>query len=130
MINWIENDRCHNRSLFDSDVIISVVNKKANEKKVVIKFRKSSFYKIVSNEMYMVVARDGAKIYFKESDCKRGFKLCDWTESVKYLKIDVNKLRLSKEDEGEYNLEYDSSLGLHYICLVRKLEKSLNWESK
>lgn len=129
-MEWLEKTHSKNRTQFDSEVILSF-EKREKYDYVLFRFRKNSIYKIISNESYVVVARDGNNIYFKESDNKHGFKVGNWTERVKAFKVVAERLNLKDEDAGEYNLEFDTKLGLHYICLYRKLEKpSLNWESK
>lgn len=129
-MEWLEKTYSQNRTQFDSEVILSF-EKRGKYENVLFRFRKNSVYKIISNEEYIVVAKEGNNIYFKESDIKRGFKVGNWTERVKSFKVQADKLRLREEDAGEYNLEFDTKLGLHYICLARRLEKpSLCWEGK
>lgn len=125
-MEWLEASRGANRTQFDGEVILAF----EKEKYVLFKFRKNSNYKITDKE-YLVVAKDGNRIYFKEAEENRGFKLSSWTNRVKCFKIAADRLQLTKNDVGEYNLEYDVNLHLHYICLVRKLEKpGLNWENR
>ena len=111
------------RNFKNNLLLINVINKP-------LPFRKNSIYKIISNEEYVVIAKDGNKIYFKEANRIRGFKLGNWTPNVKCFKVMLSKFPLREEDLGEYNLEFDTNLGLHYICLNRKLEKQLNWEGR
>lgn len=125
-MEWLENDKAQNRTQFDGEVIISV----ERGERLLFKFRKNSVYKIISNEEYVVIAKDGNKIYFREATPNRGFKLGNWTPNVKCFKVLLSKFPLREEDLGEYNLEFDTNLGLHYICLNRKLEKQLNWEGR
>ena len=126
-MEWLEKSYSQNRSKFDSEVILSLENR-TNNKMLLFKFRKNSIYKIISNKEYVVIARDGNNIYFKESDEARGFKVGSWSPSIKAFKIKAERFPLEEDNLGEYNLEYDTKLGLHYICLARKLEKTLNWE--
>jgi len=128
-MEWLEKTHTQNRTQFDCDVVVTL-EKRANATMLLFKFRKNSIYKIVSNEDYIVLAEDGANIYFKEADAKRGFKIGEWSASVKVVKINLDRLPLTENQLGEYNIEFDSKLGLHYICLNRKLEKSLFWETK
>ena len=127
-MEWLENSKGQRRSEFDGEVILSF----EKNGRIQFKFRKNSIYKIISNEEYIVVANDGNKIYFKESNSKQGFRLSKWTSNSKIFKVLRPRFPLNEDDwAGEYNLEYDSKLGLHYICLNRKLEKgSLNWEGR
>lgn len=125
-MEWIENDKAQNRTQFDGEVVISL----EKGERLLFKFRKNSIYKIISNEEYVVIAKDGNKIYFREANRMRGFKLGNWTPNVKCFKVMLGKFPLREEDLGEYNLEFDTNLGLHYICLNRKLEKQLNWEGR
>ena len=126
-MEWIGLDRTQNRTKFDGDVIVSYENH-GDETRVQFKFRKNSSYKITSGE-HIVIAKDEDRIYFKESDTK-GFKLGNYANNVRVIKVKFKKLPLKEDCLGEYNLELDSKLGLHYICLNRKLEKQLFWETK
>ncbi len=126
-MEWLEKDYSQQRTQFDCDVVVTIERRK-EATMLLFKFRKNSIYKIVSNEEFLTLAKDGVNIYFKASDAKRGFKIGSWSEHVKSIKLKYSKLPLTDEELGEYNLEYDSRLGLHYICLKRKLEKSLKWE--
>ena len=128
-MEWLENGKSQHRSEFDGDLIINF-EKHADVTRVQFRFRKNSIYKIISNNEYVVVARDGNNIYFKESNATRGFKVSRWTDNVKIFKVSCEKLKLTEDNIGEYNIEFDSNLGLHYICLGRKLEKTLYWEGK
>lgn len=128
-MEWLEKEHSQNRTQFDSELVITLEKREEGDM-LVFKFRKNSVYKIISNEEYVVVAKDGNNIYFKESNSKHGFKIGNYTPSIKSFKIRADKLNLKEENLGEYNLEFDSKLGLHYICLYRKLEKSLSWENK
>lgn len=127
---WLGKTYSQNRTQFDSEVVLTL-EKRDKYNYALFKFRKNSIYKIISNEEFILVAREGNNIYFKETNEKCGFKIGNWTNRVKSFKIVSDRLNLKQEDIGEYNLEFDSKLGLHYICLLRKLEKpSLNWESR
>ena len=128
-MEWLEKSHSQNRTQFDSEVIISLENR-ADNKMLLFRFRKNSVYKIISKEKFIVVAKDGDNIYFKESDAAHGFKVSDWSPSIKSFKIKADRLPLTNENLGEYNLEFDTKLGLHYISLYRKLEKTLSWEGK
>ncbi len=127
-MEWLENNRGQHRSELDGEVIVSLEKKPT--KRIRFLFRKSSFYKIISEQEFVIVAKDGNRIYFKESKKGSGFALSRWTPTSRVFKISCNQLHLREEDFGEYNLEYDSELHLHYICLLRKLEKTLKWEGK
>lgn len=126
-MEWISLDKTQNRTQFDGEVIVSYENH-GEEKRVQFKFRKNSSFKITTG-CHIVVARDGNKVYFKESN-ERGFKLGEYSNNTRVIKIKLRKFHIEEKYLGEYNLEFDSSLRLHYICLDRKLEKTLNWESK
>lgn len=128
-MEWLEKTRSQNRTEFDDDIILSY-ERRANQNMIAFRFRKNSVYKVISNEEYIVIAKDGSNIYFKGSDAKHGFKICNWSPSTKVFKIKADRLQLTDENLGEYNLEFDSKLGLCYINLHRKLEKSLFWEGK
>lgn len=125
-MEWLTKGGSQNRTQFDGEVILSV----EREKYFLFRFRKNSNFKITDKD-YIVIAKDGNRIYFKEADASQGFKLGNWTNRVRSFKVAIDKLRLDKSAVGEYNLEFDTNLHLHYICLVRKLEApSLNWEGK
>lgn len=128
-MEWLEKDHAQNRTQFDGEVVLTV-DKHLKSPLLQFKFRKNSFYKIVDNSDSMVIARDGNRIYFKESDSSRGFKLCKWSVGSKIIKVRLDRFPIDSDKLGEYNLEFDTKLGLHYICLNRKLEKTLSWESK
>lgn len=125
-MDWLENNRSQNRTLFDGEVILQ----KMKDGRIQFKFRKNSYHKIISNEEYLILAKDNDKIYFKESDAQRGFHLLDWGINTKYFQLKPEKLPLVTDNFGEYNLEFDTKLGLHYISLNRKLEKTLSWEGR
>lgn len=129
MLNWLEKDYSQQRTQFDCDVVISLERRKGLPM-LLFRFRKNSIYKIISNEEFIVIAKDGPNIYFKESDSKKGFKVGNYSPSIKSIKIKHSRFPLKEEDLGEYNIEFDTKLGLHYICLRRKLEKQLNWEGR
>ena len=128
-MEWLENNKSQNRSEFDCEVILQIENHAVN-KRLLFKFRKNSIHKIAVDCQYVVIAKDGDKIYFKESSSKRGFKVSDYAMNTKTFKINLDKIEVDPAWLGEYNLEFDSKLGLHFICLSRKLEKTLNWEGK
>lgn len=128
-MDWLEKSHGGCRTKFDSEVIISVENRR-DTKMLLFRFRKNSIYKIISSTDYIVLAKDNNKIYFKESSDTKGFKVGDYSQFIKSFKIQFDRLPLREEDLGEYNLEYDTNLHLHYICLNRKLEKQLDWEVK
>ena len=131
-MEWFGKEKTMNRTEFDGEVVLHYERRtQSDEKKMLLfKFRKNSIHKIAPDCQYIVVARDDNKIYFKESDKLRGFKLGDYCMNTKAFKIDMRKFPLREDDFGEYNLEFDTKLGLHYICLARKLEKTLTWEGK
>lgn len=125
-MEWLENTRTQSRTEFDGEVVIQLMK----NNKYQFKFRKNSFHKIAPDGEYFVIAKDENKIYFKESEKGKGFHLLEWSTGAKYFQIKAERLQLRQEDLGEYNLEFDSKLGLHYICFARKLEKTLKWETK
>ena len=128
-MEWLERDKSQNRTEFDGEVILQLEDYKG-KKRVQFKFRKNSANKILGNDDYVVVARDGDCIYFKESDKKKGFKLSAYGVGTRIFKVLQERFPLSEKQMGEYNLEFDSRFGLHYISLRRKLEKTLSWEGK
>ena len=129
-MEWLENTKTHNCTKYDGEVVISKF-KQLNTIKVKFKFRKNCAWKIIATNEFMIVARDGNRIYFKESDSKKGFKLTSEGLNAKAFKLLAKRIDIRDEDYGEYNLEFDTNLHLHYIHLERKLDKqSLNWEEK
>ena len=127
-MEWLGKTYSQNRTEFDGEVIVHLeLNQKGN--RVQFKFRKNSSYKITDGN-YVMVARDGDRVYFKEGDASRGFKLGDYGVDTKIFKVKQERFPVSESEMGEYNLEFDSRFGLHYICFKRKLEKSLTWEGK
>lgn len=130
-MEWFGKEKSQNRTEFDSEVVLHTEKRSKNNKSMLLfKFRKNSIHKIAVDCQYIVIAKDDNKIYFKESDKNRGFKINDYCMNTKSFKVDLSKFTIPEECFGEYNLEFDSKLGLHYICLSRKLEKTLNWEGK
>ena len=125
-MDWLENTRGQYKTEFDGEVIVQ----RMKDKRIQFKFRKNSFHKIISGEEFLILAKDNDKIYFKESNRQKGFHLLDWGINTKYFQLKPEKLPLRDDDFGEYNLEFDTKLGLHYICLNRKLEKTLSWEGR
>ena len=81
-MEWLEASRGANRTQFNGEVILAI----ERDKYVLFKFRKNSNYKITDKE-YLVLAKDGNRIYFKEAEQNHGFKLCKWTSRVRYFKI-------------------------------------------
>ncbi len=128
-MEWLEREKSQNRSEFDGDVILQFEQVK-DIVRLQFKFRKNSAYKIVSKEEYIIVARDKNKIYFKEATSKNGYHLSNAGLNTKIFKVLLTRFPVRKEDLGEYNIEFDSDLGLHYICLDRKLEKTLVWNGR
>lgn len=128
-MEWLGKSHSQNRTQFDGEVVLSV-DKHLNAPLLQFKFRKNSYYKIINNCEAMVIAKDGNNIYFKEAEPNKGFKLCKWGVSSKIFKVRLDRFPVDVDKLGEYNLEFDSKLGLHYICLSRKLEKALSWEGK
>ncbi len=126
-MEWLGVEKSQNRTQFDGEVVINYENH-GTEKRVQFKFRKNSSYKITDGDM-ILIAKDGNKVYFKGTDNK-GFKLCDYAQNVRIIKVRLDRFPIREEDLGEYILEFDSALHLHYICFARKLEKSFNWEGK
>ena len=130
-MEWLEKDKSQNRTEFDGEVVLNTERRTNSDKRMLLfKFRKNSIHKIAVDCQYVVIAKDGNKIYFKESDKKRGFKIGNYCMNTKSFKVDLRKFPIDDEYFGEYNLEFDTKLGLHYICLNRKLEKQLIWEGK
>ena len=119
-MEWIGLDKAYNRTQFDGEVIMSYENH-GKDTRIQFKFRKNSSYKITHGD-YIVIAKDGNKIYFKESD-NRGFKLGDYAKNARNIKVKMDKLAIREDDLGEYNLEFDTEYHLHYICFDRKLAK-------
>lgn len=127
-MEWIGVDKTQNRTQFDGEVILGYENH-GKDTRVQFKFRKNSSFKITTSE-HIYIARDTNKIYFKEGD-EKGFKLGNYGQNTKIIKVRLDKFFIPKEELGEYDLEFDTKLGLHYICLVRKKEApSLNWEGR
>lgn len=126
-MEWIGLDKSQNRTQFDGEVILSYIDH-GKDKRVQFKFRKNSSYKITSGDN-VVIARDGNRIYFKESD-RKGFKLGNYSQNTRAFKVKEERFAVREEDLGEYNLEFDSELHLHYICFARKLTKELRFEGR
>ena len=126
-MEWIGLDKSQNRTQFDGEVILGYIDH-GKDKRVQFKFRKNSSYKITNGD-YVVIAKDGNRIYFKESD-KKGFKLGSYCQNARAFKVKEERFPLREEDLGEYNLEFDTELHLHYICLSRKLTKELKFEGR
>lgn len=131
-MEWIENTKSKTHTEFDSEVIVYQILKKKEKNfyKVVFKFLKNSAYKIVPDGEYIVLAKDGSRIYFKQCKSQHGFKLMSSGATVKYFEVKTSVLNLDESVFGEYNLEYDSSLGLHYIDFNRKFSQELSWKGK
>ena len=127
-MEWIEKSRSYTKARFDSEVVVSttMIDWK---KQVCFRFRKNSAHKLFSNEPFLVVARDGNKIYFKEASPITGYKLQETGPDSRYLRLFSDKL-IKDEECGEFNLEFDRELGLCFINLDRKLTKELNWFGK
>lgn len=130
-MEWFGKEKSQNRTEFDGEVVLHTERRSKTDKNMLLfKFRKNSIHKIAVDCEYVVIARDGNRIYFKESDKTRGFKVGDYCMNTKSFKVDMTRFPIPEKYLGEYNLEFDSKLGLHFICLDRKLEKTLNWEGK
>lgn len=130
-MEWLEKSNSHSVSQFDGDVIVNITKYPGKSKKVSFSFRKNCFQKIIGNEEYVVLAKDGVKIYFKESNKSQGFKLSKSGAFSRSFSILYSKMPLHNDNIGEYRLEYEPQTGLHYICLNRKLEHSdISWETR
>ena len=128
-MEWLQKDKSHNISEFDGEVIIQF-EMHVGKTRIQFKFRKNSIHKIATDCEYIVIAKDGDRIYFKESNVKYGFKVSNYGQNTKVFKVKYDRFHIDEDKLGEYNLEFDTNLGLHYISLNRKLEKTLNWEGK
>ena len=128
-MEWIGKEHSCGRTQFDSELVISL-EKRDSGSMFVFKFRKNSIFKILSNNHYIMIGKDGDNLYFKETESRLGFRVGNYTDNIKAFKVRAEKLNLKEENLGEYNLEFDSKLMLQYINFNRKLEKQISWETK
>ena len=128
-MKWVEKNHCCTKNVFDSELIItkSSTGTKNHTMKVVFRFMKNSFWKICREQMYILVAKEGTRYYFKESTPNRGWKLSGYSDTSKLFRVDEELLPFDDKDLGEYNLEYDSEVGLHFIDTKRRLVKNVDW---
>lgn len=129
-MEWVVKEKNYTKAQFDSEVMIS--NTVAGGKKIIcFRFRKNSFYKIIKNSDFVMVGREGNKIYFKETTGDQGFKMREIAENQRYLRIPSSKKFFITDDEiGEYNLKFDAELKLCYINLDAKLTRDVSWLRK
>ena len=129
-MEWVQKTNAYNKAMFDSEIMISKIETKGNNARVFFKFMKNSIYKIVKTQDFITLARDKSRIYFKETDPCYGFKIADYGYKTKCFKVREDLFPIKNDELGEYNLEYDTQLGLHYIDINRKLKKELDWKGR
>lgn len=128
-MDWIVKNHSKTTTSFDPQVVVSKanVNSKPN---VCFRFRKNCHERIVGSNPYVIIAREGTRIYFKESSPRYGWKLSHSASKTYFFKLHEKQFPFNENDYGEYNLEYDSKVGLYYIDTEHRLTDALNWNRK
>ena len=115
-LKWLENQRTGimRISSLAKDIHFNIVKSSHKiGKSVSITFR-NSCYKKVTNTGRLIIAPIENRIYIKEAD-ERGYKLTvnRKTETSRYISIPL--FDKCTTFIGDYDLQYDAFLGLHYI---------------
>lgn len=107
------------RSRAEGDVTLSI-HCRNNEikRRVCITFRKACYTRITKGD-YIVFAKLGNRIYFKESNKYDGYKLTSFHDDNQVCDIKVHYSLLPIEalsiSTGDYALNYDKDRDLYYI---------------
>jgi hypothetical protein len=114
---WVTNQR----TPIDADVSITMVKAGKDREQIAFRFRNNSYLKITNN-LYVVYAVHGSRIYFTTSDVKKGFRLS--FEREKFETGSFKSKPSTKTDMsrfiGDYDLIYDRELLLHYVDMGKK----------
>lgn len=118
VFEWITN----RKTPIDADVSITMVKAGKNREQMSFRFRNNSYLKITNN-LYIVYAVHGNRIYFTASDKQKGFRL-----SFEHGKFETgvfkNKPNIKTDMSrfiGDYDLLYDRELQLCYIDPNKKI---------
>ena len=118
MTELIWTTKSNSKNSSEADVSISINKNGNNKSQFSFRFRNNSFLRFTKNE-FVEFAVTGARIYFRESNVKEGFKLSTKTQNNKNCGFktvkDLNKFI------GDYELLWDSQLRLNYIDLNKKI---------
>lgn len=107
------------------EVYISEVCKNSSPA-VSIRFTGEAIKKITKGS-HIKIALKGTRIYFDEAESYEGWKLCSTRGSDNvFFKIKKVALPTTGVEGGNYNLEFDASLGYYYIDVRNKIS-TLNW---
>lgn len=114
--NWIEKGFT-SKGIKCADLTITNSDKKSKKERISFRFRNGVFKKITSTD-YMVFAVVNNRIYFKESDKIKGFKLTGFGKESDSCSIQAtgNYPVL----EGNYLVEYDKKEHLYFVDLEKK----------
>ena len=116
--NWIEKGHYSPKGMRGADLTITNSCKQAKKERISFRFRNGSYKKITQTN-HIVFSIIPNKIYFKESDENKGFKLtghgknndsCSFQATGNYPTL-----------EGDYAMEYDKKEGLYFVDLEKKL---------
>ena len=117
-MEWIEKEKSSN-SHAERGVEVRVSTVRSKPKKATsFTFYNNAHLKVTKNE-YIVCAMLGNRIYFKESNDLKGYKL----SGKKNLKTISKVFRvglLPEKTNGCYLLEFDHKDGLYYVDLINK----------
>ena len=121
MIDW--QNKSHARDTMKGDVQIKFAK---DRKDVVIKIRKEVYLKLTDTH-YLIVGFEGSRLYFQQANKDKGWKVADESKTVLFS-VPFTKMPLSRIEEGDYNLEYDTNHMLYYIDVKNKI--TINWRMK
>jgi hypothetical protein len=117
--NWIEKNHYASKGMKGADLTITNSCKEAKKEKISFRFRNGTYKKITQTN-YIVFSIIPNRIYFKESDANKGFKLTGYGKYNDSCSFQVagNYPTL----EGSYTIEYDKKEGLYFIDLEKNLD--------
>jgi hypothetical protein len=88
-----------------------------------ITFRNETYDAIAPNTQHIIYAVTEDRIYFKETDARKGYKLVsskNVTSGRRYLCFNHNKHKelydWVKDNEGDYDLKWDAKINLWFVC--------------
>lgn len=120
------NGKQSSTSNHKGDVYVSVCVKDSKKgdvpenKHLTIRFANSSYLRITKTNR-LEWARQGTRLYFRESTSPKAIKLTSFNPEGTYCHIKIN-LTKCQFAIGDYNLFYDKELGVYYIDEMKRVK--------
>lgn len=128
-MEWLEKKQYKCSKDSKGEVFISLITKNSHPS-VAIRFAKNSWLKITKND-HVIIGVENGRLYFNQGEDYQGWKLSTSGKSTKIFKVYQEVLPIGPVETGEYNLEFDSRVGLYYIDVRNKLNKeTIIWKGK